>query len=234
MDKFLREFATDFIAIAVDPTKLELGVRVGNPIFKHLFEKIPEYKISDTKYNRQNLKWFKYEGIDVGRREIKFYSRLRIMKFEKKPWPFRGTYTTYDNAWDISSGLNLEVHNRSIKGNIKIRDTNSDWPSGLGGIIISVIDAFSGSANWILTGNFNTLSDIVSDIIGVILNITDAGNISSFLKEVDGLNKRGLLYLKRTDYESKGLWMWYTIDPNRTVEALQKIENEIKKRGWIR
>lgn len=233
MNNYFKEFADDFFAIEVNVDKSELGVRIGNPILRHAFDKQPEYTIKDTNFNRQKLKNFKYEGIDVQGREIKFYSRLRIQKFEKKVWPLSGTWCTYDNAWDVQSGLRLEVDNRQIKGNVTVRDTNSDWPSGIGGIFISVFDAAFGSLSWIFTGNFTTISDTIGAIGALIFNATDAGNITSFLAEVDNLNQRGLIYLSRTDYDPKGFWMWYAIDVGRIDEALQRIEEQLGSRGWL-
>ena len=233
MNNFFKEFADDFLAIEVNVDRSELGVRVGNPILRHAFDKQPEYIIKDTNYNRQKLKFFKYEGTDVQRREIKFYSRLRIQKYTDKVWPLSGTWCTYDNAWDIQSGLRLEVDNRKINGNVTIHDTNSDWPSGIGGIFISVFDAAFGSLSWIFTGKFATLSDMIGTIGALIFNVTESGNITSFLAEVDNLTQRSLIYLNRTDYDPKGFWMWYAIDPGRTDEALQRIKDQLVSRGWL-
>ena len=231
--QFFKEFADDFLAIDVNVDRKELGIRIGNPILRHAFDKLPEHTIRDTNYNRQKLKFFKYEGINVQAREIKFYSRLRIQKFTDKVWPLSGTWCTYDNAWDIQSGLRLEVEDRAIKGNVTIHDTNSDWPSGIGGIFFSVFDAAFGSLSWIFTGRFTTLSDIVGVLGALIFNVTDSGNITSFLAEVDNLNQRGLIYLNRTDYDVKGFWMWYSIDLGRIDEALQRIDEQLRIRGWL-
>jgi hypothetical protein len=233
MNNFFKEFADDLLAIDVNVDRKELGIRIGSPILRHAFDKLPTYKIRDTNYNRQKLKFFKYEGINVKGRELKFYSRLRIQNFTDKIWPGTGTWCTYDNSWDIQSGLSLEVVNRTIKGNVAIHDTNSDWPSGLGGIFFTAFDAAFGSLSWIFTGKFKTLSDIVGVVGGLIFNVTDTGNITSFLGEIDNLNQRGLIYLNRTDYDPKGFWMWHAIDPGRIDEALQRIDEQLKSRGWL-
>lgn len=233
MDQFFKEFAEDFVAIAVDASKGELGIRIGAPLLRYGFDKLPEYSIKNTKYNRQNLKWFRFEGIDVSRREIKFYSRLRIMKFTDKVWPLSGTWTVFDNAWDVHAGLNLEVQGREIKADVHIHEILSDWPDGLAGIFLTAFDAFVGSISWLLTGKFATISDAVMAIGASIFNLNDAGNISSYLKEVDNLNQRGLIFLQKTDYDNKGFWTWYTIDPSKLGEVLPRIEAELRKRGWL-
>jgi len=82
MNNFFKEFADDFVALSINVEKAEIGVRIRNPASRHSFDKLPEHLITNTTYNRQTLKWFRYEGIDVSRREIKFYSRLRVMVSE--------------------------------------------------------------------------------------------------------------------------------------------------------
>jgi len=237
MEDFIKEFAEDFLAFSVkkgsDISSYKIGVRIGNPVLRHAIDKLPEYSIKNTKYNRQTLKWFRFERIDVGRREIIFYSRLRIMKFTDKIWLLSGTWCTYDNAWDVFSGLNLEVSNRSISGDVRVHNTVSDWPSGLGGVFISLFDAFTGSMNWVFSGKFTTISDVIGSIATLVFNLSDAGNITGYLATLDDLNQRGLIYLDKTDYDPKGFWQWYKVDPSRLDEAIQKIQNCLSHSGWL-
>lgn len=237
MEDILKEFGEDFIAFSIKKgtgvQDYELGVRIGNPVLRHAIDKIPEQKIKDTNYNRQTLKWFRFNEIDVRQRQIVFYSRLRIMKFTNKPWPLSGTWCVYDNAWDVVSGLNLEVKNKSISGNVHVRDAQSDWPGGLGGIFLSIFDAFTGSTSWILTGEFSTISDVVTQIGALALNISNVGDITKYLSIIDNFNHRSLIYLNRTDYDRRGFWQWYKVESAHLDEVLQKVKSYFSEHDWL-
>jgi hypothetical protein len=233
MESFLKEFADDFLAIQFKSDTNELGLRIGNPILRHAFDKLPTKVIRDTRYNRQKLKHFKFEGVDIGARELLFYARLRIQKFTDKTWPLSGTWEIYDNAWDLTCGLRLEVENKSIQGKVLVHDTNSDWPGGIGGIIFSVIDLHLGALSWIIGNDFTTLSDIIGDVAAFVFDATESGKITTYVQDLTNMNKSGLIYLRRTDYERKGFWMWFALEEGRLAEAMQRIEDQLRSRSWL-
>ncbi len=223
----------DSIGFAINPDTCEIALLIGTPILSHLIGSIPEQSIKNTAYNRQVVKWFKYEGIAPGTREINFSCRLRIMKFTDKIWPGRGTWCTYDNAWDVRAGLNLEVQDRKIRGNVRVKDTNSDWPSGLGGIFISAIDAISGLGSWMLGGDFYTLSDFIGRMAGAWFNSSEYSSINGLLSELNELNNRHLIYLSRVEYESQWVGYWFQAEGRSIDEVLSRLKNYFITQGWM-
>lgn len=210
------------------PEALAIGIRLESLFWSRLLEKIPDQKIKDTRYNRQTLKWFSYRGIDVKTRQILFQCRLRVMHFEDKPWSFikdSGTWTIYDNAWDVKAGLNLEVDNRRIRGNVIVCDVQSDWPSGLGGIFLSCFDAIIGVNSWLLSGSFSTLSDLIGQIGGDKFNRSGLGSIDKFLNQLNDLNNKHLIYLSHLDYQSEGVWLWLNVEQYAINQVLSGFTN---------
>ena len=120
----------DYVTFRYNPNSLEIGVRIGPAVLRNEIEKIPEQRLKYTDYNRHTVKWFKYKGIDVSRRQILIGFRYRYQKLEDRPL-IGGRFTVYDNAANVDVGVNLEVKNKQLDGNVNVRNVEADWARGV-------------------------------------------------------------------------------------------------------
>ena len=172
----------------------------------------------------EEAKWFKYAGINVGERTVSINFRYR-----KKHWEnaLLGQILIYDNAADVSAGINLEVENRVVKGHPFINSIDSNWASGLLGWVTNLYDLIAGSMFWLFTGNFITLTDILLDLGTVTFNILsalDKINLEKEMGKINEWNQSNLIFLDRTEYEPKGIWLFFKIDTARLDDLIDQLE----------
>jgi len=214
----------DFIAFRYDAQKQSVAVRVGRPILAYKIEQIPNQVLKDTKFNYEEAKWFKFKGINVDKRQI-----LIQFRFRKKHWEdaLLGRILIYDNAADVNTGLNLEVENRQIKGHPFIHKVNADWASGIGGWATNFCDLMYGTLNWLFTGKFTTITDTILNVgAGFInqLSAFDQINLKEELAELNYLNQNGFIYLDKTEYDNKGVWLVFKLDYSRLDAFIGRLE----------
>lgn len=218
----------DYVTFSYDPTRLEIGIRIGSAVLRNEIEKIPEQRLKYTDYNRHTAKWFKYRGIDVPGKQVLVGFRYRYEKLENRPWPLSGRFTVYDNAADVEAGLNLFVRDKKIDGDVRVRNVVADWASGLYGYAQSLfLDIPVGLATFIAEGKFIRLSDFGAAIAPLVINSStvDQRNLGRFFGELNELNSRGVIYLKQIDYDSQGVWYKFSVDESLLAQSASKLES---------
>jgi hypothetical protein len=217
----------DYVTFRYDPSSLEIGVRLGSAVLRNEIEKIPEQRLKYTNYNRHVIKWFKYKGIDVSRRQILVGFRYRYEKLEDRPWPLKGRFTVYDNAANVDVGVNLEVKNKQLDGNVYVRHVESDWASGVLGLAQNTYEIMFGTLTFLADGKFIRPSDFAATVAPGVINAstTDRRNLSRFFGELNDLNSKGVIYLKRIDYDSQGVWYQFSIDESILAQSASRLES---------
>lgn len=215
----------DYVTFRYNPNSLEIGVRIGSAILRNEIEKIPEQRLKYTDYNRHTVKWFKYQGIDVSQRQVLIGLRYRYEKLEDKPWG--GRWTVYDNAADVQLGVNLEVNNKRLDGDVIVRRVQADWASGILGVVQNTIEIMFGTLTFLMDGKFIRPSDFASAVAPWVVNAStvDQRNLGRFFGELNDLNNRGVIYLKRIDYDSQGIWYQFSIDESLLAQSSSKVES---------
>lgn len=228
--KYFRVNGIAYAGFSYDPNTREVGVLASKHILRPQIESVPEQKLHYTDYNRQTLKDFKLEGINVSARQIIVSGRYRYHKLEKKPWG--GLYTVYDNAANVTVGLNLEVKkNREIVGRTFIREVDADWAGGIYGYVQSIFDALVGSVFKITSDRFIRLTDLVTAITPLVANLSlqDQLKITKPLTKVNEWNSKSLVYLNRVDYDSEGIWFKFKIEESKLRELLPELKTQLSQ-----
>jgi uncharacterized membrane protein len=217
----------DYVTFRYNPNSLEIGVRIGSAVLRNEIEKIPEQRLKYTDYNRHTVKWFKYKGVDVSRRQILIGFRYRYHKLEDRPL-IGGRFTVYDNAANVDVGVNLEVKNKQLDGDVSVRNIEADWASGIYGYAQNLfLDIPVGLATFIAKGKFIRLSDFAAEVAPSVINAstTDQRNLSRFFGDLNDLNSKGVIYLKRIDYDSQGVWYQFSIDESLLAQSVSRLES---------
>lgn len=219
----------DYLAFKYDCNKNELALKIGEAFFRQEIEKLPEQKLRNTDFNRLSVKWFKYKGINVARKEVRIGFRGRYIHFEKKPWPLNGYVTTYDNAADIEVGVNLAIANRQSKANVAVRDMRADWPSGPLGWVQDAFDGVVGFGNWLAHGKFVRLTDQLASITPALINLTAADKLTytNLAGKYERLNRNNVIYLDHTEYEQNGVWFVTKVNPAANANDLRELKDLI-------
>lgn len=218
----------DYVTFRYNPNSLEIGLRLGSAVLRNEIEKTPEKRLKYTDYNRHTVKWFKYKGIDVSRRQILIEFRYRYVKLEDRP-VLGGRFTVYDNAANVNVGVNLEVKNKQLYGNAIVRKVEADWASGVLGIVYNAYDIMFGSLSFLSNGNFIRLSNLAEAVAPWIINAStkDQRNLNLFFNDLNDLNSKGVIYLKRIDYDSKGVWYQFSIDESLLAQSASQLESRL-------
>ncbi|BAG04668.1 DUF1036 domain-containing protein [Microcystis aeruginosa] len=216
----------DYVTFRYNPNSLEIGVRIGPAVLRNEIEKIPEQRLKYTDYNRHTVKWFKYKGIDVSRRQILIGFRYRYQKLEDRPL-IGGRFTVYDNAANVDVGVNLEVKNKQLDGNVNVRNVEADWASGVLGLVQNTYEIMFGSLTFLVDGKFIRPSDFAAAVAPWVINAstTDQRNLSRFFGDLNDLNSKGVIYLKRIDYDSQGVWYQFSIDESLLAQSASRLES---------
>jgi uncharacterized membrane protein len=217
----------DYVTFRYDPNSLEIGVRIGPAVLRNEIEKIPEQRLKYTDYNRHTVKWFKYKGIDVSKEQVLIGFRYRYQKLEDRPWG--GRFTTYDDAANVDIGVNLKVENKQLNGNLIVRNIEADWASGILGLVQNTFDVMFGTVAFLNEGKFIRLSDFAAAVAPSVINesTTDQRNLSRFFGELNDLNNKGVIYLKRIDYDSQGIWYQFSIDESLLAQSASRLESTL-------
>jgi hypothetical protein len=211
-----------------NPSDKEIGILLSNDYFiKPIIDKQGEVRPRNTDYNRVTIKNFKFNKVEVGRRELLVDARIRYEKLEDKPWPFKGRYTTFDDAADITLGANFEVENRQLKSGTYVRRFEPGWASGPLGFIFNIFDAAVGVIGWVADDDFVRISDGAGNLTSTYVNLAQPQKelVNSLFTEVNDWNSKGLVYLNRTDYDPDGIWLLFKADLNQAQQLWKKLGN---------
>lgn len=110
---------------------MEVGVRIPEAVLRQTIETLPEQE-DLSKYERTYINNFQYKGINPSTREVVMEFRSRYHKLIDNPTsftnPFTGNKVTpiggeivtlYDNAANVTMGLNLEIVDQNLKANAR-------------------------------------------------------------------------------------------------------------------
>jgi YEATS family len=211
-----------------NPQTKDISILVsGDLLIKPIIEKQPEQRPKYTKYNRVTISNFKYNGIDVGNREIRVEAKARYQKLTDKPWPLSGRFTTFDQSANIRLGANFEVNNRRLEAKTYVRKFDPGWASGPLGFVLSAFDALTGVATWASSGEFTTLSEMTGTLGATYINLAQPQKelVNSMFNEVNKWNSEGLIFLSRTDYDQDGMWLSFQTDQNQVGRLWSRLGN---------
>jgi hypothetical protein len=128
----------------------------------------------------------------------------------------------------VDVGVNLEVKNKQLDGDVSVRNIEADWASGIYGYAQNLfLDIPVGLATFIAKGKFIRLSDFAAEVAPSVINAstTDQRNLSRFFGDLNDLNSKGVIYLKRIDYDSQGVWYQFSIDESLLAQSVSRLES---------
>ena len=224
---YVRVSGPAYTGLLLNPHEPSIALFVGAPILRTEIEAQPEMRLKYTDYNRHTVKWFKYEGIDVGSRQVLVGFRYRYQKLEDKLWG--GRFTVYDNAANVTAGIRFNVINRQVQGDVAVRHVEADWASGILGLAQDLIDVMAGSIGLLTKGQFLRFTDVLAAAAPMLANhaLADQLKIRAPFEQFNRWNEAGFIYLDRIDYQPDGIWLVAKLDLTRLIEFLPQLKDGI-------
>jgi hypothetical protein len=211
------------------PTEREFHLRVGNILIREAIERQQPIKLKDTKFNKEEVKNFKFVGLDVGANRLLFEFDFQKTSYtetlvDKLINPILGWIPgniikvpeltkTFDKTWTIKAGMRYWVENREIKSELQVISVESDWPSGILGVLVGVIDEQFRILGFLAEGkDLGRLSDFVVLLGGFVGSALAKNQINATFDGLNRLNQSDVLYLKEIRFDSRGIWHIFKYD----------------------
>jgi hypothetical protein len=161
-------------------------------------------------------------GISNERNGIGLDLTIHYRKDEDYPWPFKGTFRSFEVDILVDGYLSFSVQNGQFAASYAITKTSSDKLGGIGGLIIGIFDIGFWVLDTISGGKGKTFSQLLLTIGGVAANVS-MPELQMTSDCIEKLRSNKIIWPDSVSASEGGIWFNFRYDPANTKLLLELI-----------